>query len=185
MRWNVLPENNILAEMFIFPVDIPLLIGCQRHVVRCWFLQSKSAIIIVPLTKLLSIIAGDRQIEHLCRSWVRQDQNTKNTVPSEIGLVFLVSSKDSKIFTFRTIARGIVIWVQITFIFLNIGFIIRFSGDIFWHSFHDYIFLRGKGNICINWCFAGLSFRWYFNKCGLNCWFLWNAMVTMVQAILF
>ena len=44
--------------------------------------------------------------------------------------------------------------------------------------------MRGKGNICINWCFAGLFFRWYFNKCGLKCWFLWNAMVTMVQAIL-
>ena len=126
------------------------------HMVRSWFLQSKSTIIIVPLTKLLSMIAGVRQIEHLCRSWVRQDLNTKNTVPSEIGLVFLASSKDSKIFTFRTIARGIVIWVQITFIFLNIGFIIPFSGDIFWRSFHDYIFLRGKGNICINWCFGGI-----------------------------
>ena len=87
-----------------------------------------------------------------------------------------------KIFTFRTIAWGIVIWIWITFILLNIGFIIRFSGDIFRHSFHDYIFLRGKGNICINWYFAGLFFRWYFNKCGLNFWFLWNAMVTMAQA---
>ena len=89
-----------------------------------------------------------------------------------------------KTFTFRTITRGIVIWIRITFIFLNIGFIIRLSGDIFWHSFLDYIFLRGKGSICINWCFAGLFFWWYFNKCGLNCWFLWNTMVTMAQVIL-
>ena len=89
-----------------------------------------------------------------------------------------------KIFIFRTIARGIVTWIRITFIFLNIGFIIRFSGDIFWHSFHDYIFLRGKGNICTNWCFGGLFFRRYFNKCGLNGWFLWNAMVTMAQRVL-
>ena len=89
-----------------------------------------------------------------------------------------------KIFTFRTIARGIVIWIRIIFIFHNIGFIIRFSGDIFWHSFHDYLFLRSRGNICINWCFAGLFFRWYFSKCWLKYWFLWNAMVTMDQAIL-
>ena len=27
-------------------------------------------------------------------------------------------------------------------------------------------------------------FQWYFNKCGLNCWFLWNAMLTKAQAIL-
>ena len=81
-------------------------------------------------------------------------------------------------------SRDRVIWIRITFIFLSIGFIIRFSGDIFWHSFHDYIFLRGKGNICINWYFAGLFFRWYFNKCELNYWFLWNAMVTVAQATL-
>ena len=165
--------------MFMFPVDMPLLIGCERHVVRCWFLQSKSTIIIVPLTKPLSIIAGDRQIEHLCRSWVRQDQNTKNTVPSEIGLVFHVSSKDSR-WKFSLLEPSLE---GINFIFLNIGFIIRFSGDIFWHSFHDYILLNSKGNICINWSLAGLFFRWYF-KCGFNCWFFWNAVVTMAQAIL-
>ena len=124
MPWKVLPENNIPAEMFIFPpVVMPLFIGCEHHVVQCWFLQSKSTIIIVPLTKLLSIIAGDRRIEYLCRSWVRQDQNTKNTVPSEMETSVLTDA--SQVF--------------------------------FW---------------------------WYFNKCGLNCWFLWNAMVTMAQAIL-
>ena len=35
MRLNVSPENNIPAEMFIFPEDMPLFIGCERHVVRC------------------------------------------------------------------------------------------------------------------------------------------------------
>ena len=85
--WKVLPEKSIAADTLMFPKAIPFSKDWERQVKRCLFLQSKSTMIIVPLMIFFSIEAGEQQIVHLCKSWVKQDQNTRNIVPSEIDLL--------------------------------------------------------------------------------------------------